>query len=71
MIHVEIGTFEKDIIPELQCQSETGRAIEQELYRNFINYERIDDDRVVPPYFPISWDTHFQLFGVKIERNMR
>ena len=54
MIHVEIGTFEKDIIPELQCQSETGRAIEQELYRNFINYERIDDDRVVPPYFPIS-----------------
>jgi len=68
MIHVEIWTFEKDIIPGLKCQTETGRRIELELYRNFINYERIDDDRIVPPYFQITWDTWFQLFGVKVEK---
>lgn len=68
MIHVEIGTFEKDIIPALRCQTNAGRTIELELYRNFINYEMIDDDRVVPPYFPIHWDTWFKLFGVTIER---
>ncbi|HHW01042.1 MAG TPA: hypothetical protein GXX36_16020 [Clostridiaceae bacterium] len=68
MIHVEIWTFERDIIPELKCQTATGRTIELELYRNFINYERIDDDRIVPPYYSIRWDTWFQLFGVTIEK---
>lgn len=68
MVHVEIRTFEKDIIPKLRCLTDTGRAIELDLYRNFINYEMIDDDRVVPPYFPISWDTWFKPFGVTIEK---
>jgi hypothetical protein len=68
MIHIEIWTFEQDILPKLRCQTEIGRTIETALYRNFINYERIDDDRVVPPYYPIAWNTWFQLFGVNIER---
>ncbi|MGE5614305.1 MAG: hypothetical protein ACM3XR_07855 [Bacillota bacterium] len=68
MIHVEIWTFEPDIIPKLRCQTETGRDIELNLYRNFINYETIDDDRIAPPYFPIRWDTWFKLFGVTIEK---
>ena len=68
MIHVEIWTFEHDILPEFKCETETGRAIELELYRNFTNYEKIDDDRIVPPYFPIQWDTYFKLFGVTIEK---
>lgn len=68
MIHIEIWTFEPDILPAIKCQTETGRAIELGFYRNFINYERIDDDRVVPPYYPIMWDTWFKLFGVTIEK---
>jgi hypothetical protein len=68
MIHIEIWTFEQDIIPKLRCQTDIGRVIELGLYRNFINYEMIDDDRVVPPYYPINWDTWFKLFGVTIER---
>ncbi|NMA74420.1 MAG: hypothetical protein GX963_09730 [Bacteroidales bacterium] len=68
MIHVEIATFEPDIMPKLQCQSETGKKIELGFYRNFINYEQIDDDRVVPPYFPVHWDTWFHLFGAPIEK---
>lgn len=68
MIHVEIWTFEHDILPEFKCETETSRAIELELYRNFTNYEKIDDDRIVPPYFPIQWDTYFKLFGVTIEK---
>lgn len=68
MIHVEIWTFEHDILPEFKCETETGRAIELEFYRNFTNYEKIDDDRIVPPYFQIQWDTYFQLFGVTVER---
>lgn len=68
MIHVEIWTFEHDILPEFKCETETGRAIELELYRNFTNYEKIDDDRIGPPYFSIQWDTYFKLFGVTIEK---
>jgi hypothetical protein len=68
MIHVEIGTFEQDIVPKLKCETETGKSIETGFYRNFINFEMIDDDRVVPPYYPISWNTWFQLFGITVER---
>lgn len=68
MIHVEIGTFEQDILPKLKCETEIGKSIEKGFYNNFINHEMIGDDRVVPPYYPIGWNTWFQLFGITIER---
>lgn len=64
MIHLEMGTFQEEILPSrLRCQGEFARQIEAELYKNFLNFELFDDDRVVPDYFPVYWDINFTLFN--------
>ena len=38
MIHLELGTFAQEIIPErLRCEGEFASQIETELYSNFLN----------------------------------
>jgi len=70
-IHLEVQSFAQEaIVPFLQCEDEEARRIEQILISNFINMEQFDDDKVVPPYFQQSYDTHFTLFGNKIERKI-
>lgn len=69
MVHVEIDTFEQELLPQrMKCTDPTARRLERDLYRNFLNVELFDDDWVVPPYFPVSWETWFIPFGHKIER---
>ncbi len=68
MIHIELWTFEQEVIPKrLKCETKVGRQIETDLYRQFINYEVFGDDRPVPDYFPMAWNTHFNLFDIKVE----
>jgi hypothetical protein len=67
MIHFESGTCEKDLMPSLQCESETGRNIELYLQKNILNYEMIGDDRVIPSWFTIYWNVHMQPFNLKTE----
>lgn len=68
MIHVEIATFLNEVMPTLKCKTEVGKKIEMTFYANFLNHELINDDKVVPPYYPVHWDTWFKLFGVSIEQ---
>lgn len=69
MIHLEMRTFEHEIIPNLlRCESELGREIETELYRNFLNYELFDDDMIVPDHFKVEYETEFKLFGININK---
>ncbi|MBC7960999.1 MAG: hypothetical protein H7X94_14155, partial [Vallitaleaceae bacterium] len=59
MIHLELWTFNQEVIPKrLRCESAMGRRIEMSLYEQFLNFELFGDDRVVPDYFPIYWDTY-------------
>lgn len=68
MIHLEMGTFAQEILPQrLSCQGEFARQIESSLYGNFLNQELFGDDRVTPDYFPLGYDTYFELFGVSVE----
>jgi len=66
---VETWTFDRDFMPEaiFHCQSETGRRIETGLLRNIRNHELINDDKVIPDTFDISWFVEIDEFGVKIE----
>ncbi len=67
MIHLEMGTFEQEIIPlRMLCQGEEARRIERQLLDSFLNYELFDDDRIVPDYFGVSYQTFFTLFGQEI-----
>lgn len=67
MIHLELWTFGHELIPKrLRCETEAGRRLETSLYSQFLNFEVFGDDRVVPDYFPIAWNTYFNLFDMKI-----
>ncbi len=67
MVHIELWTFEQELIPKrLRCETELGRQIETDIYRQIINFEVFGDDRPVPDYYPVTWDTHFDLFDIKI-----
>jgi len=68
LIHLEMWTFSQEILPQrLKCQGEFARWVETQLYCNFLNQELFDDDRVTPDYFPLNYDTHFELFHIKIQ----
>lgn len=68
MIQLEMATFEQEILPErLQCASPMARLLEAQLYRNFLNMELFDDDRVVPDFYPMSCDTWFKLFDLDVQ----
>lgn len=68
MVHLEMGTFAGEIIPQrLRCTGEYARQIETALYGNFLNQELFEDDRVTPDYFPLDYDTYFELFQIPVE----
>ena len=66
---VETWTFDRDFMPAevFKCQSKIGKTIETKLLRNIRNHELIDDDKVMPDTFDISWFVDIDEFGVKIE----
>lgn len=64
MIHLELWTFEEDVLPPLlKCAEPAAREVERRLWRHFANQELLGDDRVVPDHFPVRWKTWFHLFG--------
>ena len=68
MVHLEMWTFAQEILPQrLVCSGKYAREIETALYRNFLNQELFNDDRVTPDYFPLNYDTYFELFGISAE----
>ena len=68
MVQLEMWTFEQEIIPQrLKCVTPKARALEEQLYRNFLNRELFDDDRVVPDYFPLSYDAWFRMFDIEVK----
>lgn len=67
MIHLEMGTFQQEIIPQrLRCEGAFARRMETCFYENFLNQELFDDDRVTPDYFPVYYDAGMTLFDIQI-----
>ncbi len=70
-IHIEINTFQNEIIePLLQCESAQARGMERHMLHQFTNQELFGDDKVVPDYYPVFQQCHFQLFGHTIARTV-
>lgn len=68
MVHLELGTFGQEIIPQrIKCTGDYARRVEYALYNNFLNQDLFNDDRVTPDYYPLSFDTWFQLFDIQIK----
>lgn len=68
MISFDYGSFRGDFLPELKCKSRDARGIETTLLLNTLNHEVINDDKVVPDFFPLSWRVGFERPGVKMNR---
>ncbi len=69
LVHIELDTFEHEIIPPmLQCTDTVARQLETDILRNIVNFELFDDDWVVSPYFGVYWKTDFKLFGYSISK---
>ena len=68
-IHIELGTFEKEIIePLLVCEGAEARGLERKMLCLFTNQELFGDDRAVPDYLPVYQQCHMQLFGRTVGR---
>lgn len=65
-IVMEMSGFEREILPVSQCESIIGKKIEHELQSNIVNYEKIDDDKVVPDYFRYYFSPDICEFSMKI-----
>lgn len=71
MIHIETGTFAREVLdPQLQCEDPFARAIERNLIDACINLELYNDDKAVPPYYQMRWNTRFELFGHEIKETV-
>ncbi len=71
VIHIEVDTFAHEVLtPYLQCEDKFAREIEYRLLHDTINLDTFDDDKVVPPYFQIGYNTWFSLFGHNIKRSV-
>jgi len=51
---IETGPFVREMFPPLVCETKTGKDIEFKLLKQIINYELVDDDKVIPDYFRIQ-----------------
>ena len=60
IIVIEHGPFREELFPEIFCESEAAVAVEKELLANIVNFELINDDKVVPSYFPINRKIHMK-----------
>ncbi|MCF6175133.1 MAG: hypothetical protein L3J71_05165 [Victivallaceae bacterium] len=67
MVVMEHGGFQQDIMPPLRCLSPVAVMIETQLLMAIINYEMINDDKVISPFFTVYWQISFSLFDMTIE----
>jgi hypothetical protein len=68
MIHLEMWTFENDVIPPLlECEGIDARDIEMKLWRGIANQALLGDDTPVLAYYSIPQRVQFELFGFKTE----
>ena len=70
-IVMEWYTFASDIFPGLKCKSESAKAIEGQLVAHIMNHELIDDDKVVPSFFPIHWQISNRRLEIDFQCSMQ
>ena len=63
VVIMENLTFNGDFLPELKCSTESGQFIESILLEQILNFELINDDKVIPHYLPIELQIDFQAFS--------
>ncbi len=68
IIVMEHSLFEEEILPASRCDSKSAKDIERYLMSAIRNFELINDDKVISPYFEVFWKIDLHLFGMDINR---
>lgn len=69
LVHLDAwGLYHELVDPKLKCEGEFARLVEREIYKNFINQDWFDDDRVTPDKFGWNYDTGFKAFDMDIKQ---
>ncbi|MFI3214213.1 MAG: hypothetical protein R3Y24_12845 [Eubacteriales bacterium] len=65
MVIMEDITFWDEICPTLQCESSLAREIEEELYKNIVIVDLLDDDKVVTSYYKLNYELKYKKYGLE------
>ncbi|MCX7933958.1 MAG: hypothetical protein N3A66_01710 [Planctomycetota bacterium] len=67
-IVIETWTFDRDFMPDsvFRCESAAARSLEAPLLRVIREHELIDDDKIVPDHFRVSWHVEIDELGIAI-----
>lgn len=63
VVIMENLSFNSDFLPELKCSTAAGKYLENILLEQILNYELINDDKVIPPYIPMELKINFKAFA--------
>ena len=68
MVVMEEDTFVKEILPPGICAHPEAARMEQQLSQTIAAYETINDDKVVPGFFPVPHIIHAEILGLSRKR---
>jgi len=69
LIMVEYESFGDDLKPELICESDLARKIEEQLRLQLSLPELIGDDRVIPDFFSVNLNVHTNNYGLELKHH--
>jgi len=68
VVVVEMGSFEKELLPRARCTSPLAAHMEHLMNRQIVSYERIGDDKVVPSVLNIDMQIFHRAFDMDFRR---
>ncbi len=68
IIIMEMETFKEDMIKNIQCATPEATEIEKNLLAEIINFELINDDKVISPFYKVNWKIDINEFGIEKQK---
>ncbi len=69
VVVIESGPFREELVPELKCTSQAAAMMEKELLYNIWDHKTINDDKVVPDFFPVN--RHINMRELDMDRILK
>ena len=63
IVIMQIGGFKDEFYPKPKCRSRLGKAIESFLVQHIMHHEIVDDDTVIPDFYPVGIKKSFSFLS--------
>ncbi len=64
LVIMEMASFRDDLLPPLHCKSDMAKELEMQLLMNIINYEKVNDDKVMPNFINVKHKIHMKELNI-------